>query len=241
MKLPIIGAAFLLSACAASRTTIQSSWTDAEYAGPPLDRIAVVALFDTRADSLAFERNAADFLESLKVATVPAHELLTPAETLTLDEEQIRERLAATDVDGILIFRLVAIDERREYQAPTPNAPSEVTSGNAFSWYYRPSQNDPTVSSPSADSQGYWIEQDFLVAETALFDNRSDRLLWTAKSETLDDARLQRTSESIVRAVARRLIAMDLIGRMAAASGSAQIPNQDLGSLESRSTGRNRA
>ena len=244
MKLPIIGAAVLLSACAASRTTIQSSWADAEYSGPPLDRIAVVALFDTRADSLAFERNAADYLESLKVATVPAHELLTPAETLTLDEPQIRERLAPTDVDGILIFRLVAIDERREYLVPTPDTPSEVAGGNAFSWYYRPSASDPAASSAPADptaSQGYWIEQDFLVAETALFDNHSDRLLWTAKSETLEDARLRRTSESIVRTVARRLIAMDLVAPMAATTGSAPTPHEDEGSLEPRSTGRKRA
>src|SRR5688572_3843790 len=245
MKLPIIGAAVLLSACAASRTTIQSSWADEAYSGPPLDRIAVVALFDTRADSLAFERNAADHLESLKVATVPAHELLTPAETLTLDEAQIRERLAPADVDGILVFRLVAIDERREYQVPTPpNAPSAITGGNAFSWYYHSIPVDPTASGPAGDptgSQGYWIEQDFLVAETALFDNRSDRLLWTAKSETLDDARLRRTSESIVRAVARRLIAMDLIARMTAASGSARTPVKDEGLLEPRSRGRNRA
>jgi hypothetical protein len=240
MKLPIVAAALLLSGCAASRTTIESSWADAEYSGPPLDRIAVVALFDTRADSLAFERNAADFLESLEIATVPAHALLTPAETLTLDEAQIRERLAPTDVDGILIFRLVAIDERREYQVPTP----PIAGGNVFSWYYDSSSVDPTVSGPAADptgSRGYWIEQDFLVAETALFDNRSDRLLWTAKSETLDDARLRRTSESIVRAVARRLIAMDLIARMTAASGSARTPDKDEGLLEPRSRGRNRA
>jgi hypothetical protein len=246
IQLSIIGAAALLSACAANRTTIRSSWTDAEYTGPPLDRIAVVALFDTRADSLAFERNAAEYLESLKIATVPAHELLTPAETLTLDEEQIRERLAPTDVDGILIFRLVAIDERREYQVPAPYPPNaaESGSGHAFAWYYQAISSDPTVSSPSAvssGSQGYWIEQDFLVAETALFDNRDNRLLWTAKSETLDDARLRRTSESIVRTVARQLIAMDLVARMAAASPPAPTPDQDERSRGPRSTGRNRA
>jgi hypothetical protein len=245
MKLPIVAAAVLLSGCVASRTTIESSWADAEYSGPPLDRIAVVALFDTRADSLAFERNAVDHLDSLEIATVAAHELLTPAETLTLGEAQIRERLASTDVDGILIFRLVAIDERREFQVPTPpNAPAAIAAPSAFSWYYHPGTVDPTVSVPAADptaSQGYWIEQDFLVAETALFDNRSDRLLWTAKSETLDDARLQRTSESIVRAVARRLLAMDLIARMTAASGSARTFDKDEGLPEPRSRGRDRA
>ena len=207
---PVIGAFILLSGCAASRTTIQSSWTDAEYAGPPLDRVAVVALFDTRADSLAFERSATDYLAMRGVATVPAHELLTPTAIEKLDETEIRERLAATNVDGVLIFRLVDIDQRREYQVPgayPPNAPSDGVSGNRYSSL---SSGTTPVNGP----QGYWIEQDFVVAETALFDNRNDRLIWTAKSETLEDAHSRRTSESIVRSVARQLFAMDLIARM---------------------------
>jgi hypothetical protein len=44
--LPIILASVLLSACVASRTTIQSSWADDAYFGPPLERVAVVALDD---------------------------------------------------------------------------------------------------------------------------------------------------------------------------------------------------
>ena len=127
MKSPILGAVILLSGCAASRTSIQSSWIDAAYAGPPLDRVAVVALFDTRADSLAFERSATDYLAMRGVATVPAHELLTPTAIEGLDETEIRERLAATNVDGVLIFRLVDIDQRREYQVPR-GYPSNATS-----------------------------------------------------------------------------------------------------------------
>jgi hypothetical protein len=244
-KLPVVGAAVALSGCAASRTTIESSWADAEYSGPPLGRIAVVALFDTRADSLAFEHNAATYLESLEVPTVAAYELMAPSETPALDEAQIRERLAPTDVDGILIFRLVGIDERRYPQVPTPPNAAANAGGHALSWYYyNSSPVDPTLSCPAADptgSQSDWIEQDFLVAETALFDNREGRLLWTAKSETLDGARMQRTSKSIVRAVARRLLAMDLIARMTAASGSARTPDKNEGLLEPRSPGRKRA
>ena len=215
MKLPIIGAVILLSGCAASRTTIQSSWADAAYSGPPLDRIAIVALFDTRADSLAFERSATDYFAMHGVATVPSHELLAPTATQTLDEAEIRERLAATNVDGILIFRLLAVDERHEYQLPAPYPPNAQASG----------VNDGAYSSSAAaanatGSQGYWIEQDFVVAETALFDNRSDRLLWTAKSETLEDTHSRRTSESIVRTVARQLFAKDLIARLEALDSS---------------------
>ena len=221
MKLAIVGACVVLASCAASRTMIQSKWADDAYSGPPLERVAVVALFDTRADSLSFERSAADYLATQGVEVVPGHTLLTPEETQTLDETEVRQRITATDVEGLLIFRLIAVDERREYQVPTPyllNTPAEVVTGDPSSWYY----NTPTSSyywfwRSSAEvigTPGYWIEQSFVVAETALFDNRSDRLLWTAKSETMDDERFQRTSESIVRAVARELAAADLIAGM---------------------------
>jgi hypothetical protein len=231
MKLPLLAAALLVSACVAHRTTIQSTWADTEYAGRPLARVAVVAMFETRADSLAFERNAAEYLAAEGVETVPAHALLAPAETQRLDEDEVRARLAATDIDGVLIFRLLAFDERREYQVPTPyllNGPPSSASGDPSSRSYEPrssyywySGSPPDVANRADSPQGYWIEQTFLIAETALFDNRNDRLVWTGKSETLDDMHFERTSESIVRSVARRLFAMDLIARMAAPSDSA--------------------
>jgi hypothetical protein len=162
------------------------------------------------------------------VETVPAHEILSAAEIRQLDESQIRERLTTADLDGVLIVRLIAVDERREYQLPTAylgNVPPGIIGGDPFFWYYSPSSSYYWFWRSSADvtaSPGYWIEQDFLIAESALFDNRSDRLLWTAKSETMDDARFKRTSDSIVRTVARQLFEMDLIARMASVPRSKQ-------------------
>jgi hypothetical protein len=221
MKIWISSACVLLAACVSGRTTIQSSWSDEAYAGPPLDRLAVVALFETRAESLSFERSAAEYLATQGVEIVAGHDLLPPEQAQNFDEQQVRARIAATDVDGLLIVRLIAVDERREYLAPTQylhGVPPEVSGGDAASWYYRPSSDFYGYWRSSADvtaAPGYWLEQTFLVAETALFDNRSDRLLWTAKSATMDDEHFRRTSESIVRTVARQLFARDLIARMA--------------------------
>jgi hypothetical protein len=226
MRVQIIVASILLSACVANRTTIRSTWSDEHYTGPPLDRVAVAAMFETRADSLAFERKAVDVLARHGVRTIPAHELLESVGH-RLDEEGIREQLSAGDVDGILIFRLVAVDERRDLLVPTPyllNAPpSEQTStgfhhpSSSYYWFPNPSADITGSSSP-----GYWIEQTFLIAETALFDNHSDRLLWTAKSETIDDAHFERTSESIVRSVAHQLFALDLLASMRDDAGPAR-------------------
>ena len=228
MRAHIIVASILLSACVANRTTIQSTWSDRHYTGPPLDRVAVAAMFETRADSLAFERSAVDVLASHGVETMPAHELLTSVGA-RLDESELREQLSTNDVDGVLIFRLIAVDERREYQVSTPYLMNAPPHEQAFTWFYHPSSSYYWFPSASADitgatpsSPGYWIEQTFLVAETALFDNRTDRLLWTAKSETIDDPRFERTSESIVRSVARQLFALDLLASPADSAGPAR-------------------
>jgi hypothetical protein len=65
-----------------------------DYAGRPLDRVAVVAMFETRADSLAFERNAVEYLEAEGVRTVPAHEILAPSQMEGLAEDEVRARAA---------------------------------------------------------------------------------------------------------------------------------------------------
>ena len=225
MRLAIILAVHVaLCACAASRTTIQSQWADEAYSGPPLDRIAVVALFETRADSLSFERSAAEYLAARGVEVIAGHSLLTAEEMQTLEENELRQRVASTDVDGLLIFRLIAVDERRQYQVPTPyllNIPPEILTSDPYAWYYARNSNYYWYWRSSAEvtaAPSYWIEQSFVVAETALFDNRNDRLLWTAKSETIDGAQFQRTSESIVRTVTRQLMAAELIADKKAAT-----------------------
>jgi hypothetical protein len=240
----ILAAHVVLSACASNRTTIESEWTDDAYTGPPLDRIAVVALFETRTDSLSFERSAADYLTARGVEVIAGHSLLTAEETQTLDENEVRQRVAATDVDGLLIFRLIAVDERRQYQVPTPyllNVPPEVLTGDPFAWYYTPHSSYYWFWRSSAEvtaAPGYWIEQTFVVAETALFDNRNDRLLWTAKSETMDGERFQSTSESIVRAVTRQLEAAELIaGKDAATARAAELSRSLATRTENRKTG----
>lgn len=83
----------MLSACAVSRTTIQSHWADAAYSGPPLNGIAVAPLFETRADNLSFERSAVEYLAAHGIEVIPGHSLSTAEETQTLDENELRRRV----------------------------------------------------------------------------------------------------------------------------------------------------
>src|SRR5262249_10064138 len=102
----------------ATPTTIQSSWVDPAFAGAPFRRVAVVALFDTDSESRSFEQTAARALEEHDADAVEAHSIV--GDEHMLEQSELRAKLADANVDGILIYRLIAVDERQYYRPPTP-------------------------------------------------------------------------------------------------------------------------
>jgi hypothetical protein len=202
----------VLCGCVAS-TRIQSSWTDPTFAGAPLERVAVVALFDTRAESRTFEQTAARALEERGVAAVPSYTIVS--DERMYEEQELREQLADSDVDGILIYRLIAVDERNVYRNPTPYmyVPGGVMFGDPYYWYYYPGWDYYWHWRSSWDvtrAAEYWETLVSVIVESSLYDTGRDRLVWTAKSETMDDAKFEALADSIVDAVTDELVAMDV-------------------------------
>jgi hypothetical protein len=211
----VLAAGMLALAACASQTMIQSSWKDPAYQGAPFEHVAVVALFDTAAESRTFEQHAADALAERGVTVVQGHTILEDGKMYEQDE--LRARLADAGVDAILISRLIAVDERQVYRAPTPymHVPSGVLFGDPFYWYYAPGPSYYWYWRSTYDvthSPGYWEQYSYLGVETSLYDAREDRLVWTAKSSTMDDQMFQNVASSIAATVTRELVAMDIVG-----------------------------
>lgn len=212
-RITLLLASAALGGCAAS-TQIQSSWSDPTFSGAPLDRIAVVALFDTTAESRTFEQAATRALEERGVAAVPAHTIVS--DERMYEEQELREQLAEADVDGILIYRLIAVDERNVYRNPTPYmyVPRGMVFGDPYYWYYYPGWDYYWHWRSSWDvthSPGYWEPLTYVIVESSLYDARRNRLVWTAKSATMDDTRFETLADSIVDKVSDELVAMDVV------------------------------
>lgn len=203
------------AACGCSTTTIQSSWTDPTFSGTPFSRVAVVALFDTEAESRTFEERAAAALDERGIDAVPAYTILGDEQRM-YEQDELKAELATANVDGILIYRLIAVDERSVYRDPAPymQVPSAVMWGDPNYWYYYPRWDYYWHWRSSWDvthSPGYWEPLAYVIVESSLFDARRDRLVWTAKSETVEGARFDSLSESIVDKVTDRLASMNVI------------------------------
>lgn len=212
---PLAAAAF--AGCASS-TKIQSSWTDPTFTGEPFDRIAVVALFDSIAESRTFEQTAARALEERGVDAIPAHTIVSDEQMY--EETELRGELADADVDGILIYRLIAVDERNVYRNPTPymRVPRGVMFGDPYYWYYYPRWNYYWYWRSTWDvthSPGYWEPLFYVIVESSLYDARRDRLVWTAKSSTMDNSRFDALADSIVAKVTQELVEVNVVAERA--------------------------
>jgi hypothetical protein len=183
VRTTILLAAAALCGCATS-TKIQSSWTDPTFAGTPFDRIAVVALFDTPAESRTFEQTAARELEERGIGAVPAYSIV-----------------------GV---------ERNVYRDPAPylRVPGALMFGDPYYWYYYPRWDYYWHWRSSWDvthSPGYWEPLTYLIVESSLYDARRDRLVWTAKSATMDTTQFEALANSIADEVTDELVAMEVV------------------------------
>jgi len=212
----IVAAAVLLalSGCM-TPTTIQSSWVDPTFERGPFHRVAVVALFDTDSESRSFEQQAARALEERGVDAVEAYSIV--GEEHMLDQNELRAKLADADVEGILIYRLIAVDERQYYRQPTPylHMPGGFIRGDPFYWYYYPRPDYYSYWRSTWDvthAPGYWEPHSFVVVESSFYDADKDQLVWTAKTETMDDTQFNATAESIINRVTKKLVALHAVG-----------------------------
>jgi hypothetical protein len=132
------------------------------------------------------------------------------------EQDELRDELAKADVDGILIYRLIAVDERNVYRNPTPylHVPGALIWGDPYYWYYYPRWDYYWHWRSTWDvtrSPDYWEPRAYVIVESSLYDATMDRLVWTAKSETIDGARFEAVAESIVVKTADRLVDLKFI------------------------------
>src|SRR5690606_16092313 len=121
------------SGCAISPTRIQSSWSDPTFTGPGFGRVAVLALFDTEAESRSFESVAVAELTERGIDAIPGRAIIEP--DIDATQEEVERALESADVEGLLIFRLIAVDERHVYRPPTPylrSMPPGIVWGDPF-------------------------------------------------------------------------------------------------------------
>ena len=72
--------------------------------------------------------------------------------------------------------------------------PSGFGRSDPFYWHYYPRADYHWRSTwDVTHSPGYWEPHGFVVVESSFYDADKDQLVWTAKTETMDDAEFKAT------------------------------------------------
>jgi hypothetical protein len=171
--LVVVALTWLVAGCAS--TTLQSTWRDPGYTGGAFRRIFVLAL-STR------DVTARRVLEDVVVAKLAAGgvEAVPAWQSLPNDgpvaESALTAAVTASRADGMLMVRLLGVDTQLTVWPP-PMGP-----GPRFGWYgaYSGWYAYPQVTQTQT-----------AVVETTLFDVRSQRIVWSATSATMNPTSVQ--------------------------------------------------
>jgi hypothetical protein len=187
----LIGAAAVIAACTTAKPIAE--WRDRAYAGDPFDNILIVGISDQVTARRAYENNFVDRLGERQIKATAAFAVMPDNARPT--EENIKAVIKDIRFDAVLITHLVGVKEKKSY-APITYRPAAYT--DSFYGYY--DHVEGYVYDP-----GYYRRHTYVKLETNLYDARSEALVWSMQSETIDPNSRQKLIDANIKIVVERL------------------------------------
>jgi hypothetical protein len=170
-----------VAALACTATQITSTWRDPGIGPVQLNRVVGVAL----SQDATLRRLAEDEFVRVVGAPVATAGYAVIGDDEILDRDRARAKLEATDADGVVVFRLVGEEKRERWVPPTYY-------GSAWGYW-------GTVA-PMVYEPGYLATDRIVRIETNAYRVSDARLVWSARSETLNPSDAEQVIEEVVRA-----------------------------------------
>lgn len=173
-------ALLVLVACAATRIT--STWRDPGVGAVQFRKVVGIALTqDTTLRRVAedeFVRTAGPDVAIAGYTVVPDDEMR--------DRALAKARVESAGADGAVVFRLASVETQERWVPPT-------NYGNAWGYW--------GFAAPMVYEPGYLTTDRVVQVETTAYNVADARLVWAARSETLNPSDAQQLIDEVVRAV----------------------------------------
>jgi len=189
-------AVLLLGACSKStgaKTTIPQYERMSGYDGVVFKSLFVIGVGENDEKRRVFEDAFAKALATDSTHAQPSYERLPQSGLLT--EQELATAIGADEFDGVLITRLVSVDEEEEY---VEGKTYRVQRARLMEGYYQGSYK--TVHEP-----GYYERTTTYRLETTLHAVSDRGLVWSGHSATVDPASVDDGIDSLTRTVAAKL------------------------------------
>jgi hypothetical protein len=200
----------ILSSCA-TQTTLETNWALPNAQGKAFTKLAVIGIMKNKQESTAFESALVDKFGKHGVQAVPGFSFMDGEKKLS--KAEMEKRVKGTQADGVLIFKVIAVDKSKHYVPPTTYVTPDVSPSDWWEdeyWgYYNPYPYSywgywypamQVIATP-----GYWETSKTFVVECALYRTSDQKLVWTAVSDTYDPASQADLASSLSGVILKKL------------------------------------
>jgi len=178
----------LLALAGCASTSLTNQWKNPAYGGPAIKKVLVVGVTKQPAPRRIFEDEFAVALKAAGVDAIPSYTLIT--QDGQADEAALREAVKKAGADGVLVTRLVRIEQKTQvspgYYGPAPAMGFYGWYSSAWIGYYEP----PTV-----------YQYDVVTAETSLYGVQADELIWSATTETFSPQDVKKETQGFAKII----------------------------------------
>lgn len=190
----VVLAALAGIACAA-RTTLSNVWKSDSYPSGTMQRVFVIGVAQNEANRRSFEDAFAAALAAQNVDAVPSYQLLPGDERLT--KASIEAAIAGRGFQGVLVTRLLGVDEETTYVPPSTYVRPGYYGYGMYGYY--------GASWDVVHDPGYTVTKTIVRLETHLYDARTADLVWAAHSDTFDPSSTDEIIDSVTKKLSRQL------------------------------------
>ena len=181
----------------ATKTELSGVWKSESPTTHPMNQILVIGIAANDANRRLFEDSFGGALGEQGVTAAPSYRMLPDSERLSKDS--IQQAIRGRGIQGVLVTRLVQIDEREKYVPPTTYVQPGYYGRGLYGYYGRGYE---VVHQP-----GYTVHTTIVRLETHLYDASSAELVWAAHSNTFNPKSIDDGIESVTQKLSKRLAA----------------------------------
>jgi len=176
-------------------TNLSYVWMDPRYGGGYLTSVMVVGVSEDVARRSLFEEVFVREFEKRGIKAVASIKVLGPDTRLTRDT--VKAEAARLGMDAVLATRLISAGKEEIDQPPSISTMPSASYGNVELYFYA---FDAQSTYPGALGKQYVVR-----LETNVFDTDTEKLIWTASSQTVEPESIREIIESLCKNVMDRL------------------------------------
>ena len=199
----VLGLFIFFSSC--SKTSLVYNWENEELRSQtPFESFAIVAVMGENMSSNIFEQGIINIFRKKGIEIKRGSHHLDADKKYT--REQIQDTLKNQSVEAVMFFKLLGMVKEKSYVPPTTYYyPYSPYFGYGYPYYspYGPYQATP----------GYWTVDDNFEIEIAIYTTKGDKLVYTARTDTLNPKSSMELAESVAKKIYRNLIKHKIIER----------------------------